>query len=256
MPPQLIHFGEFVFPICRISSENGADAITLEHFQGTGFTIGTEGYFLSAHHVISKGDLEHCPEKRHIVGALKTSQGGTREWRAFVIRDVEQCPGRDLAIGKIEYIPPPFFSSKNNDAYGWEDTHVFGYPDSRTRDINTGSWDFSPMFLKGYITRRLEPAHAALSSWLPGYELSFPIPLGVSGSPVFRIGPEHALLGVALGSIESSISVYEHTEVIDEQTKYSEKVRKVEQFGAAIRLVDLHDWRPSIAGGRRFGELY
>jgi hypothetical protein len=252
MASPFYYFGEVVFPICEI--EVGRDELKIVHFQGTCFTIGTAGFFLSAKHVINEQCFAQCPAGHALIGLAKPVDSGGRRWTAAKITQIESHPACDVAIGKIDHAPPSFFTSHNQDAYGWEDVHVFGYPESRTRDRATGLYEFNPHFLKGYISRRLD--RKDVPQYGPSYELSFPIPLGVSGSPVFRRGPEHSLLGIALASLESAISVHEVVEVDEKAGKYSEKVQKIEQFGIAIRLAALADWTPAVAGGKRLGELY
>jgi hypothetical protein len=248
---ELLHLGEFIFPICEVRAEVPGE-LRVHHFHGTGFGIGDEGFFLSAQHVIAQADMA---SGALFAALLKVSKG--TEWQPARIFQVEQCPGKDVVIGKLERSVPKFFSSANDDAYGWEDVHVFGYPESLKLDSTTpGLFQLKPKFLKGYVTRRLESEDVMSQVWAPAYELSFPIPLGVSGSPVFRTGPAHSLLGIALASVDSTLSVYEHTEMMSPTETLRESVRKVEQVGLAARLHDLRDWRPAIAGGRRLGDLY
>jgi hypothetical protein len=256
MSNELYFFSENVFPICKIERSSETKEEKIIHFHGTGFTIGTEGFFLSARHVINKDCLAACERGQSLIAPLKEVGSRGRSWKIGNITEVETHPTSDVAIGKIDYRPPGFFSSKNQVAYGWEDVHVFGYPESRTRGRQTGDYEFNPHFLKGYVSRRLEIKDVPLRHYAPAYELSFPIPLGVSGSPVFRTGPDHSLLGIAVASLESAVSVHEFTEVRDGTEKYSEKVQKIEQFGIAVRLADLADWAPKLGNGRRLVELY
>jgi hypothetical protein len=256
MASPFYHFGEFVFPVCEMGPAAATGESQVLHFHGTGFTIGTEGYFLSARHVINEECLAGCPTGHSLAGLVLPVDQHQRRWTVAQISAVEAHASSDVAIGKIAYTPPHFFSSRNQVAYGWQDVHVFGYPAGRTRSFSSGLYEFNPHFLKGYVSRRLETKDVSLPHSAPSYELNFPIPLGVSGSPVFRTGPDHSLVGIAVGSQESAVSVHEYTEVQDGGGKYSEKVRKIEQFGIAVRLADLAEWSPRIAGGKRLGELY
>jgi hypothetical protein len=230
--------------------------ITPFHYHGTGFSVGIDGYFLSAHHVVNQDCLTTCAPGHYIAALVIQGDGENRTYKAARILKTEQYQNTDIVIGRLDCGMLPFFTSRNSDAYGWEDVHVFGYPESRKKAPAADLFQFGPQFLKGYITRRLEAKDLMNPAWDPAYELSFPIPLGVSGSPVFRRGPDHALVGIALGSTDSTVSVYEHTEICGPSGKYSEQVKKVEQFGIAARLSALADWRPVLAGGKRLYQIY
>ena len=253
----LYHFSEFVFPICELRRATPADDFSVHQFHGTGFAIGSSGYFLSAHHVIEQRSVVAAQGHGYIAALVTNVRDGKRRWEPVRVIEVERCQQKDVVIGKLERPLPGFFTSRNDDAYGWEDVHVFGYPDSLKSDFQTSTrLQFTPKFLKGYVTRRLESSDVLNAAWAPAYELSFPVPLGVSGSPVFRTGPDHSLLGIALASVESTLSVYERTDVVGPNETLRESVRKVEQVGLAARLHELRDWRPMLANGARLGELY
>ncbi len=256
MSSNLLYLGEFVFPICEFAPADAPNELSIVRFHGTGFMIGTDGYFLSARHVINEECLSRLSDQHVLAAIIKTTDNNERVWKPARITNVEDHSSIDVVLGKIDHRPPPFFSSRRQVAYGWEDVHTFGYPDTRTRNPRNGLFEFNPQFLKGYISRRVEATDPMVAPYGPSYELSFPIPLGVSGSPVFRLGEDHSLIGIAVASLESSVSVHEYTSVEDDGKKFSEVIRKVEQFGVAIRLADVANWAPRIAGGKCLGELY
>ena len=249
------HFSEFVFPICELKPSLESGTFQIAHFLGTGFSIGDNGFFLSAAHVIDSAVIECAPKENIIVAMTQRLNDGKREWLPVKILKVESCKGRDLVIGKLEASLPKFFSAQNSDAYGWEDVHIFGYPDSRKKGVD-GNFELNSIFLKGYITRRLEAQHVSIPTWANSYELNFAIPLGVSGSPVFRLGADHSLIGIALGSVDFTTSLYEYTEVDKDKGTYRESTKQVQQFGVAIRIYDALDWKPEITGRKCLGEMF
>ena len=249
------HFNEFVFPICELKPSLEPGTFEIAHFLGTGFSIGDNGFFLSAAHVINSAVIDAASQENVIVAMTKRLNDGQRKWFPVKILKVESRKGRDLVIGKLDASLPKFFSAENSDAYGWEDVHVFGYPDSRKKGLD-GNFEFNPIFLKGYITRRLEAQHVSLPTWTNSCELNFAIPLGVSGSPVFRQGSDHSLIGIALGSVDFTTSLYEYTEVDKDKGTYRENTKQVQQFGVAMRIYDALDWEPEITDGKSLRELF
>ena len=115
---------------------------------------------------------------------------------------------------------------------------------------------FAPQFLKGYIIRRISERDIPALNIPPSYELNFPIPKGISGSPIFRIGKTKSLLGIALASHDSVLAAYKTTEYEDANEKFTEKMVQVTQFGIAGRIQEIRDWKPSILNGKKLHEIY
>ncbi|MEA3221734.1 MAG: serine protease [Thermodesulfobacteriota bacterium] len=247
-----IYFTDFAFPICEFKlKEDGLRRITT-HFHGTGFFIGTEGYFLSAKHVINNQDLNNCSSTVSYGVVLERNDNDRRPRFARDIKYVEEHEKYDIVLGKVDYNPSPLFNSIGN-AYGWTDVLCFGYPETKSRK-NEDMYTLCPQFLKGYVIGRLQEEDLPKLSIPPAYELSFPIPKGVSGGPVFVEG-QKTLLGIALISHDSVLSRYEDTEFISNSEKYTEKVVTVTQFGIAANLYKIRDWKPAILKGRSLIDL-
>jgi hypothetical protein len=147
------------------------------------------------------------------------------------------------------------FSSTNQDAFGWEDVYCFGYPEDLIKNQEQ-LYIFSPQFFKGYIVRRLFKNDLPSLELSPSYELNFPIPKGVSGAPVFRVGQEKSLVGVAIGSHDSVLEKYKITEYSDEKEKFTEKLVQVTQFGIAAMASEFSDWAPEILKGKKMSEIF
>ncbi len=250
---EFYNFNEWIFPICELSVKfnNTADIV---RFHGSGFFIGNEGYFLSAKHVINTDDLLKETQS-NIFSAFISSNVNidSREMKKIIA--IEEHPKYDICIGKINHNPSPFFDSIDQDAYGWEDAHCFGYPE----DLNINHeqlYTFSPQHLKGYITRRVSENDLPGINVPPSHVLSFPIPKGVSGSPIFRIGKNKSLLGIALASHDSILANYETSEYEDDKEKFTEKIVQVTQVGVSARIHEFRDWKPSILNGKALKDIY
>lgn len=252
---EFYNFGDYVFPICELYLNEANNKFKIKHFHGTGFFIGSEGYFLSAKHVINTIHFENSSSKAVFGAILQDVKDNKLNRFTKKIMQIEEHPEYDIIVGRIEHTPPSFFSSNNQDAYGWEDVHCFGYPENLSKN-NEQLYTFGAQFIKGYIMRRISGEDIPLLNIPPSYELNFPIPKGVSGSPVFRIGPVKSLLGIALSSHDSVLAQYETTEVVDGNEKYSEKVVQVTQFGIAARVHEISSWKPSILNGSELNNIY
>ena len=249
------NFGDYIFPICELYLNEANKKFKIKHFHGSGFFIGTKGYFLSAKHVISVGDFQNIKPKSVFGAILQNVEGNKRNRFTKNILQLEEHPKFDIVLGKIEHTPPGFFSSKNQDAYGWEDVHCFGYPEDLNKN-HEQLYSFGSQFLKGYIMRRLSEEELPYLNIPPSYELNFPIPKGVSGAPIFRTGEIKSLLGVALASHDSVLAQYETIEVIDKNEKFTEKTVKVTQLGVAARMYEIREWQPTILNGAKLQDIY
>ncbi|MDO9041270.1 MAG: serine protease [Desulfocapsaceae bacterium] len=251
---EFYNFGDYVFPICRLHL-NESGKYNIKHFHGSGFFIGGDGYFLSAKHVINNEDVKEITSNTAFGLILQDVQDNGLNRFTKTIICLEEHPKYDVVIGKVDHAPEKFFSSNNQDAYGWEDVHCFGYPDDLNKN-HEQKYAFGSQFLKGYIMRRISKEDIPFLNIPPSYELNFPIPKGISGSPIFRIGSVKSLLGIALASHDSVLSRYESTEVLDGNEKYSEKTVQVKQVGIAARAFEIRDWKPSILNGLALKDIY
>ena len=247
-----IYFTDYSFPICEFKLDEVDSSRKTTHFHGTGFFIGTEGYFLSAKHVINSQDFNRSSATISYGIVLERDDNDRRQRFAKDIRQLEEHTKYDIVIGKVDHSPSLLFNSIEN-AYGWSDVLCFGFPETKKKDY-ANKYTLRPQFLKGHIVAQLKEEDLPDLNIPPSYELSFPIPKGVSGGPVFIAG-QKVLLGVALMSHDSVLSRYEDTEIINDTEKYVEKVVTVTQFGIAANLFEIRDWKPDILEGRSLLEL-
>lgn len=248
-----IYFTDYAFPICEFKLKDDGSYKTT-HFHGTGFFVGTEGYFLSAKHVINNQDLNNRNATVCFGVVLERNDNNRRPRFKVEIKQVEEHEKYDIVLGKVDYKPPPLFKLIEN-AYGWTDVLCFGFPETKSRK-NESMYTLRPQFLKGNVIGLLQEEDLPNLNIPSAYELSFPIPKGVSGGPLFIKGQETpVLIGIALISHDSELSRYQYTEVISNSEKYTEKVVTVTQFGIATNLYEFRDWKPAILEGRSLIDL-
>lgn len=254
---EFVYFNDWVFPICEIKIRSGKNPVKLDisHFHGTGFFVGNEGYFLSAKHVINSLDMKSVSTEIDFAAILTVTEKDRTRRATVLIESLEEHPTLDIVLGKTSHLPKPMFSSANQDAFGWEDVHCFGYPEDLIKNQEQ-LYIFSPQFFKGYIVRRLSKENLPSLDLSPSYELNFPIPKGVSGAPVFRIGHEKSLVGVAIGSHDSVLERYKITEYSDDKKEFTEKLVQVTQFGIAARASEFSEWTPEILKGKKLSEIF
>lgn len=185
---------DVVLPVATTTSD--ADGLALQHFRGSAFLIGSEGYVLTAAHVV--------PAEANGLAVLTASDHG---WRAHLVVGSEVHPTQDVAVLKIkEPLTPSWMSLAGT----WEGQSLtyrsWGYPDNLMYEIvDNGMARPRPdlIYTQGYIRRRV--------SWsLPGFvgsqffELSEPAGGGCSGGPVLRMdaGDKWLVIGIYVGQRE------------------------------------------------------
>jgi hypothetical protein len=247
--PHLIE--EAVAPIVQCSLVGGA--ARADAFLGTAFFVDETGVFLTAGHVVKDfalGRTAICVKPDPV------KQPSLNAW-AWV-QSVELAPnGVDVAVGKINFATKCYYDVGGFAEGFFLDVSTCGYPESA---IDRRDMRFSlPMRgMKGHIQREIrDPSALGLSFRGCSFELSFPIPRGMSGSPLTTV--RHGtleLIGICTASMTSELVDSQHLEVDDGGAKYSERTVKVEQTGIAVSLKAIVDWAPAIGGqslGKHFG---
>jgi hypothetical protein len=237
MEQKLMDFKDVVFPIIKIKVLDDLSIQNLE-FLGTGFFIGNEGFFLTVKHVLNKSLFDKLAENEKIAVQLMD-----KTIKAMPIDFLEEYENNvDLTLGHVNFIPqyPNFFNISNeSQVYGWHDLHVFGFPGYLVEDI-----PLKGLFLKGYLTREIMPGEMlGIQKVSFGcYSMSFPIPKGMSGSPVFRTGQIHPLVGICLGSYEISTTLWENSYLETNGEKITERNQRIIENGIALKIFALKDW--------------
>jgi Trypsin-like peptidase domain len=244
----------FVGAVVRISVEEAR----ITEFCGSAALL-RDSLLLTARHVADDavtGAGEPC---------LVVFDSATGRNRRAVIEAVEPHPDRrvDLALGRFGWVEGTGRSVAIGRPFagwglasGWTDVKIFGFPDELVGPTDFVAYRFDGRFLKGYVTRTLEPGeHFQVES--RALELSFAIPKGMSGAPVFiEAGDARNICGIATGSVE--VAVIRHrslAELEDGQPRLEERVERVVEAGIAVRTSFYLDWRANILEGETLGDV-
>jgi hypothetical protein len=216
------------------------------HFYGTVTLLG-DAWLLSARHVLEDAF------RRDDLGlpfiGLPRVEEGPRERVEVVAWERHPNEEIDLAVGQLAepWKHRPFqgidYAAANYDL------HCVGYPEDLFLDLS-GKPTPTVRHLRGHLTRRMD---AWVGGRGPALELSYPIPEGMSGSPVYAIkGQTHWLHGIAVGNQESRLAVRESLHLQPEEGK---SVYRITEYGVALRLSAQKAWRIDLADGTTLNDL-
>jgi hypothetical protein len=141
------------------------------------------------------------------------------------------------------------------EAFIWDLVAAAGYPEADIREAGPGRRAPGVRGLTGAVTRKVE-AGESLGVTAPAYEISFPIPAGMSGGPVFAMsgGIRQGLIGVCLANVSAtSYLSAEMVETIGGERKLIQETRMVE-YGIVANLHRSAESRVRLVD-RPFGEL-
>jgi hypothetical protein len=244
---------DFVVPICSYE-QRGAQAY-LTDFYGTAFFIDEVGNYLTARHV-----LEACQAQQgRLFGLVIKNPHDAAQSMIVPIGITENAPDPwDIAIGCTQTQSKTLFRwNEGDDAAAWQDVATFGYPQSALRrDLDR--FDVHLRCMKGYVLRRLDGhEYGPSGGQAQALELSFAVPTGLSGSPLFLTdaGEKHSLVGVCVSSHSSETQEHIYEEIEEGGGIFRERRLRVEQFGIAHSLAPLADWKPKALQGQSLKEV-
>jgi hypothetical protein len=264
---------QYVVPVLSAAS----DGNTALH--GTAFFINSDGVFLTAGHVIDAARSAAAQRGGKIWLSVRIPDSDAGAYHEILSTELAPAPF-DVAIGKVSTASQSFVRLADMSAGApLRNVWTFGYPESAHARASSGHLLVGHRAHKGYIIRRLRGDELAFP-FAPGFELNFPIPSALSGAPLVlerpatalehalmaapgmipmigmglvdvRFMPKHALhlIGVCVGTTQAETVAFSHTEVIDGNTKISEKTSKIELYGIAHDLLPLTGWKPLCLGG-------
>lgn len=239
MPLNLIE--ETVFPICHFGMVGAlADA---KRLLGSGFFLNHEGFFITAGHV-----AQAFGNTRPGIFFKPDPVGDPLLNRVAWVGEFELGPS-DLAVGRVSVGAHTFFDCVGSVEGMWADVVACGYAESAVL-LGNGRFRSPIRGLKGHVQRTISEG---LDDDLPVagkvYELSFPIPKGMSGSPLYRVANNQLqLLGVCVASRSAEMVDFEDTTVDDDGRHYSERKVRIEQYGIATAIETALDWTPRMLG--------
>ena len=183
-----INVGSLIRPI-GVDKGNG-----IAEFQGTAFALETPGLFVTASHLLEGVD---DPNGIHISVSgpqdlLSCSYVKKHDSADLAVLHFENWPGKEtLEADLTEY-------ESSECPYLGEEVFSYGYPSRPIRINDTKIQHLEARLMRGNIQRIF--TYEGCSS----YELSFPVLLGQSGSPVISKYDE-TVIGVVKTSVESDI---------------------------------------------------
>lgn len=205
----------YVIPIFDVEADGGGIRLESRRFRGTAFLVSPKGDALTAAHVIpGQADL---PVGRRLIAVIQQEGRDLVVWVAHAAH----FAASDLALVKLNIEGTPFLPLSDESINMGDDVVALGIPD---HEVWGGGKEMR--VLKGHVTL----SHRHL-------ELSFPIPAGMSGCPVFY-GTK--VVAYATGAVESESLVDSREETIQvtptkEIVKLTER-RSVVSYGLATPL--------------------
>lgn len=179
----------------------------------------------------------HCVESRSPSDVAVMNP--VDEKQNFLCEQISRHPSADLAILEIGNDAPDKFEILRHRDYGKALTlpvNCFGF----VADSSRGFSHVTPRVIGGLIQRDLVYSDGKYRS--EALELSVPIPRGVSGGPAFASSDPEGVLGVAIASIKSEVTVHSFTEVRGGGEVYKEKTVEVVRYGVILRLESMMAW--------------
>lgn len=198
----------------------------LNSVEGTGFLLG-DNLLVTCSHCVRADPPENCA-----YAACRLDQQGSR--RGNLLGPIEHL-GNDLAVGPIRFSSALSFTVADSPPRIGASVWTFGYPLTDVERITDEVRYFTahPRLLRGHITRPFVYNHEALGP-LPSWELSFPVPAGLSGAPLFLHGTLD-VIGVVYGN--NDVAAVEEFALVDQETGIRQpEVQRIVSFGLALHL--------------------
>ncbi|ODS34449.1 MAG: hypothetical protein SCARUB_00400 [Candidatus Scalindua rubra] len=243
MPIQGDAVRDFIFPIVLAKSESH-DSVSLIEFLGTGFCIGSNGYALTAGHVL---DIS-VPSNHAIIGMFVEST--ENKWRFFNANTVDIHPVEDVALLRLggNHWKTSGIKVSFEPQYSSMKYHLFGYPKSNLLECTNNKYITCKaskrpdlIYSEGHIRRRVswELLNIKGKSF---FELSTPVGVGCSGSPVFHV--RNNLWNVVGIYICDKIEYIKY-EGYDKDLNWGIQTIEIpSQLSYAVRMESLKDWVP------------
>ncbi len=202
-------------------------------FAGSSFRLWADNHFLTAGHCVQ----DYIPEN---VGVFDKLQN-----KIFHCVNITRQPTADLAVLEIEGQLHPFYQkfkiAKVACTLG-ENVRCFGaLRDWRYWNPDESTGEAQARLVGGLVQRFF--THESQQYVSPAFEFSTPIPQGMSGGPAFNAKLDDIAVGVAIGTIKSSVFVSETVHEYEENgLKERERIEEVIRYGVVLRLFDFTDW--------------
>jgi hypothetical protein len=236
---------DLVFPIILVEKV-GKDETKMVSFLGTGFLFGTQGFALTAAHVISF----KTKDNQAIVGLFIDKE--TNKWSIFNADTCDIHPTEDVALLKMrgEHWKETTIRISFEKQFSSFEYKLFGYPNANLLE-DVDSRDASGRVLgrpdliysAGHIRRRISFSLPSIKGSC-FYELSQPVGAGCSGSPIFKTqNGIWDVVGIYVADKTESVIFNTYNKDLDWV------IETIELPGAlsyAVRMDDLSEWVPKV----------
>lgn len=242
----------FIVPVCRFSETSGS-ALICEFF-GTAFFINGNGVFLTASHVMSAA-YQSIEVSGGFIGLCIRPADGSGNVASRVTSIDEAKPPYDICIGTVDANFPTSLTLGNSPVTVWQEVASYGYPATAQNRTAGEFWMYGRGF-RGYVHRLVAVGQMPGATHPDAFETSFPMPQGLSGSPLFVRGPEkNSVIGICVG-----VNRGESTEFLLEELQangelITERRVRIEEYGIAHDLRPLLDWQPANLGGHTLRDI-
>lgn len=232
---------DVAFPIASVAVD--AAGKQSDRLLGTGFFVNRNGTIATAAHVVRGIEPPiHVGLRFASARPKETTWVRTDPW--------EFAPsGIDIAISKVPHELVPFFGAGSTHNGVWQEVMTSGFPESGFRYLDD-LFAATQTGFRGYIAAtHSKPDLVGIPFKGEIIQLDFPIPKGMSGSPLFaKAGSAVHLVGVCAGNWESEQIDYQVLHIDDAGREYREVKTRAELKGLATSLHCVLNWVPASQG--------
>jgi hypothetical protein len=213
-------------------------------FAGTAFLIAPE-LLITCWHCVR----DHLPSDQGYL-ALVMQDSWYADWLDNISQDTN---GSDLATANIRGKPDFQFLLGNEPVLQGVDISAFGYPFSglKRNELDSPKATIEARLFKGYVMRTFPFDYPSFGQTL-SYELSFPVPRGLSGAPIIEMNTRR-LVAVAYGN--SDVAVAEHFVEIGPDGARTPEVQRIVSFGLAHHTATVRNLAGTATKGRPLSEI-
>jgi len=161
----------------------------------------------------------------------------------------------DVSVGTVDGHYPTTLTLATEEVHAWKDVATFGYPETALNALPEAFWIYGRAF-RGYAHREVKQGQFPGNSHPDSFEVSFPIPPGLSGAPLFlHKSPRDVVVGLCVGVNRGETTEFVFEEIRDDGQVRTEKRVRIEEYGIAHDLRPLHGWRPPSFNGLSLLEI-
>ncbi len=221
-----------IVPIFAIEKTHPGKLIS---FQGTGFILAPN-LLITCWHCVSS----LLADNQQYAAIIPTKPEG---YSALHLNELEQgFNGIDVAVASIATEPTLGLTLAKADVPWGTHVWTYGYPFTTAKEVaDTGKrFMLDGRYLEGYVTQAFHYEHHKYGQ-VSSYELSMPIPAGLSGAPLIRLGSKE-VIGLIYGN--NDVATIEQFAEVDSQTgKREPEVQRIMSFGLAHHFDTLKNLR-------------